>query len=102
VPDAAQTQAIGINNRGQVVGEYVDGDGAIHGFRWDRGVTTLDGPDDAAGTGATDMETTICPRLLMPKGRVNPVLGASNVVHPGGLQAGNDKEARERRSAWLG
>jgi probable HAF family extracellular repeat protein len=51
VPGAVQTRAVGINNRGQVVGEYTDADGMVHGFLWDKGrFTTFDGPD---GTGAS-------------------------------------------------
>jgi probable HAF family extracellular repeat protein len=50
-PGAVQTQALGINRRGQVVGEYLDRNGVFHGFRWDRGrFRTFDGPD---GTGAS-------------------------------------------------
>ena len=49
VPGATQTQTRGINNRGQVVGEYTDTAGGFHGFLWDKGrVVTLDrGPADA-------------------------------------------------------
>jgi probable HAF family extracellular repeat protein len=50
-PGAVQTQALGINRQGQVVGEYLDQNGVFHGFRWDRGrFRTFDGPD---GTGAS-------------------------------------------------
>jgi probable HAF family extracellular repeat protein len=43
VPGAMYTQPLGINNRGQVVGEYQTPDGRSHGFRWDRGrFTTFD------------------------------------------------------------
>jgi hypothetical protein len=46
-----QTQAFGINNRGQIVGDYQEAGGRIYGYRWDKGrFTTIDGPD---GTGAT-------------------------------------------------
>ena len=51
VPGAVQTLAFGINNRGQVVGEYLDADGMFHGYpvgqgavhdvrraRWHRGI----------------------------------------------------------------
>ncbi len=35
-PDAGlQTTALGINNRGVIVGKYTDGDGVQHGFRRD-------------------------------------------------------------------
>ena len=45
------TSPNGINDRGQVVGEYTDADGMVHGFLWDKGrLTTFDGPD---GTGAS-------------------------------------------------
>jgi hypothetical protein len=51
VPGAVQTQALGINNRRQVVGEYVDQAGVFHGYRWEKGrLTTFDGP---LGTGAS-------------------------------------------------
>ena len=43
-----QTQAFGINNRRQVVGEYLDAFGTFHGFLWEKGrFTTIDGPDGA-------------------------------------------------------
>ena len=55
VPGAAQTQAIGINDRGQVVGEYLDADGMVHGFLWDKGrFTTIDVPG-ATGASSTDI-----------------------------------------------
>ena len=43
VPGAAATGVLGINNRGQMVGFYIDDDGAYHGFVRDRkgDVTTL-------------------------------------------------------------
>jgi probable HAF family extracellular repeat protein len=51
VPDAVNTVPHGINNQGQVVGEYTDADGTVQGFLWDEGrFTTVDGPD---GTGAS-------------------------------------------------
>jgi len=31
-PGAVSTQALGINNLGQIVGDYVDGAGVMHGF----------------------------------------------------------------------
>jgi uncharacterized membrane protein len=41
VPGAAATAVLGINNRGQMVGSYIDADGAYHGFvRSRRGVVT--------------------------------------------------------------
>jgi hypothetical protein len=54
VPGAAATAALGINNRRQVVGSYIDNDGAYHGFVRDRNgaVTTLPeapGADPASG-----------------------------------------------------
>jgi uncharacterized membrane protein len=50
VPGSIETQALGINNAGVVVGEYVDADGIFHGFRWKRGrFTTIDGPGSLGG-----------------------------------------------------
>jgi probable HAF family extracellular repeat protein len=50
-----QTQAFGINNRGQVVGEYLDADGRFHGYLWEKEqLTTIDGPD-GTGASATDI-----------------------------------------------
>ncbi|MBO0684002.1 MAG: hypothetical protein J2P45_12650, partial [Candidatus Dormibacteraeota bacterium] len=44
-PDATYTEAHGINDRGQVVGEYGDTAGAVHGFRWEQGrFTSIDVP----------------------------------------------------------
>ena len=43
VPGAAATFLLGINNRGQMVGSYIDADGGYHGFLRDKrgAVTTL-------------------------------------------------------------
>jgi probable HAF family extracellular repeat protein len=50
VPGSIETQALGINNVGVVVGEYVDADGVFHGFRWKDGrFTTIDGPGSLGG-----------------------------------------------------
>ena len=51
VPGAVLTSPNGINDGGQVVGEYTDAGGMVHGFLWDKGrLMTFDGPD---GTGAS-------------------------------------------------
>jgi probable HAF family extracellular repeat protein len=45
VPRARSSQAIGINDRGQVVGEYKDAAGKFHGYLWDKGrFTTFAAP----------------------------------------------------------
>jgi uncharacterized membrane protein len=50
VPGSMETQALGVNNHGVVVGEYVDVDGGFHGFGWKRGrLTTIDGPGSSGG-----------------------------------------------------
>ena len=53
-PDAVgETAATGINNRGQIVGAYIDAEGTIHGFLLDDGVfTPIDHPDAASGPAA--------------------------------------------------
>jgi probable HAF family extracellular repeat protein len=53
-PDAvAETGASSINNRGQIVGGYVDAEGTTHGFLLDDGVfAPIDHPDAASGPGA--------------------------------------------------
>jgi hypothetical protein len=44
-PDAVDTQTLGINDRGQVAGQYVDAAGGFHRFVWERGrYTTVDAP----------------------------------------------------------
>ena len=56
-PGAVFTQAFGVNNRGQVVGEYLDRNGVFHGYRWQHGrFTSYDGPggDSAAITDIND------------------------------------------------
>jgi probable HAF family extracellular repeat protein len=57
-PDAGAgpgTFASGINDRGQIVGFYIDADGRGHGFLWDKGrFTPIDVPGAAAST-ATDI-----------------------------------------------
>src|SRR5436189_65720 len=45
VPGATRTAPFDINNRGQIVGDYVDGGGTSHGFLLDKGTfTTIDPP----------------------------------------------------------
>jgi uncharacterized membrane protein len=45
VPGAQQTRPFGINNLGQIVGEYVDTSGVSHGFLLNQGVfTTINAP----------------------------------------------------------
>jgi probable HAF family extracellular repeat protein len=54
---AVRTQAYGVNDRGQVVGDYLLPDGTIHGYRWSNGrFTTIDGPGGAGAslTGIND------------------------------------------------
>ena len=54
-PARPQTLRHGINNRGQVVGGYLDAEGRPHGFLWDKGrFTTIDVPG-AVATQATDI-----------------------------------------------
>ena len=51
VPGARTTTAYGINNRGQVVGQYQDANGRYHGYVWERGrFTTIDAPGAVATT----------------------------------------------------
>jgi probable HAF family extracellular repeat protein len=51
--DPVRTEPLGLNNRGQVVGPYLDRNGALHGFLWDEGrITTIDVPG-ATGTSPT-------------------------------------------------
>jgi probable HAF family extracellular repeat protein len=60
IPGAMETRTVGLNDRGQVVGEYTDADGRFHGFLWDKGrFTTIDGPD---GTGHPPPPSTIAVR----------------------------------------
>ena len=55
VPGAVRTEADGVNDRGQVVGEYIDAGGRFHGFLWDKGrFTTIDVPG-ADATTVTDI-----------------------------------------------
>jgi uncharacterized membrane protein len=52
----AASAAFGIDNRGRVVGQYVDADGVLHGYLWERGggFRTID-PARGAGTVAVDI-----------------------------------------------
>jgi hypothetical protein len=53
IPGAVIAVARRINDRGQVVGDYLDVDGRLHGFLGDKGrVTTIDVPAPAAGSSA--------------------------------------------------
>jgi probable HAF family extracellular repeat protein len=48
-PGSRSSQAFGINDRGQVVGEYKDSAGKFHGYVWERGrFTTIDVPGATA------------------------------------------------------
>jgi hypothetical protein len=48
---AVRTQAYGINDKGNVVGDYLLPDGSVHGYRWRNGrFTTIDGPGGANAT----------------------------------------------------
>jgi probable HAF family extracellular repeat protein len=51
-PGSTFTQALGLNNQGQVVGDYMDQAGLTHGFVWTSaaGFTTIDDPN---GVGTT-------------------------------------------------
>jgi hypothetical protein len=52
-PGATITSASDVNDRGQIVGAYVDADGAVHGFLLDQDVfTTIDQPGAAGGNPA--------------------------------------------------
>jgi probable HAF family extracellular repeat protein len=72
-PGAVSGQALGINDRGQVVGEYLDPAGRYHGYVWQQGrFTTIDVPG-AAGTSAADINnrgqiTGLTVTLLPPTG----------------------------------
>jgi uncharacterized membrane protein len=56
ISGAVQVQAYGIDNRGRVVGQYVDDDGAFHGYVWEKGhVDVIDGSDSAAAAGELDI-----------------------------------------------
>jgi probable HAF family extracellular repeat protein len=52
-PGAILTEAVGINDNGQVVGDYRDSEGRFHGFFWDAGLfLTFDVPfPEATSTG---------------------------------------------------
>ena len=52
VPGAATTQALGVNNRDEVVGDYIDAQQQTHGFTWSRqrGFQTVDDPHGVGGT----------------------------------------------------
>jgi hypothetical protein len=57
VPGASETRPLGINNRGQIAGWYLDRDGTPHGFLRDRdgGIMTIDAPG-ATVTAALDVD----------------------------------------------
>jgi uncharacterized membrane protein len=56
IPGARQVQALGINDRGQIVGDYLAADGTTHGYLRDHGqITTVDGPAGAAGATVFDI-----------------------------------------------
>jgi probable HAF family extracellular repeat protein len=58
VPGAKQTEARGVNNRGDIVGFYAEAQDQLHGFLYASGVlTTIDVPD-ADWTVATDINNS--------------------------------------------
>lgn len=51
-PASTQTQALDINNAGQIVGQFIDGSGGNHGYLLNGGVfTTIDFPAAQGGVG---------------------------------------------------
>jgi probable HAF family extracellular repeat protein len=50
-PNSTNTQCLGINTKGEIVGFYNDAAGAIHGFHYQSGTWTS--IDDPNGVGAT-------------------------------------------------
>jgi probable HAF family extracellular repeat protein len=89
VPWLATTCAMGINNRGHVVGQYVDEDSVLHGYLWrpGRGFRTIDLPPGASTVGPTGIRGSTAADIndrgdiLVPgpsgfyKGRVAPIGG---------------------------
>jgi hypothetical protein len=56
IPGARQVQALGINARGQIVGDYLAADGTTHGYLRDHGrIITVDGLAGAAGATVFDI-----------------------------------------------
>jgi uncharacterized membrane protein len=52
-PDSTSTQALGLNNKGSVVGVYVDNSGNSHGFVYSITQGTFVTVDDPNGIGTT-------------------------------------------------
>jgi hypothetical protein len=52
-PGSVFTQALGLNNAGQVVGDYVDAGGFMHGFVYYVATGTYQSVDDPNGIGTT-------------------------------------------------
>jgi hypothetical protein len=51
VPDAVTTQALGLDDQGRIVGDYLDKEGVYHGYLWRRGrFTTIDVPRSTGTT----------------------------------------------------
>ena len=76
-PGAVRTQALGVNDRGQVVGDYLLPDGSIHGYRWSNGrFITIDGPGgaDATLTGINERGDIIGAYPSGPTSRLNGFL----------------------------
>ena len=49
---STSTQALGINNLGEIVGDYLDAGGVMHGFLDDAGVFSTIDPSGSTGTTA--------------------------------------------------
>jgi uncharacterized membrane protein len=87
VPGAVLTVALDINNRAQVVGQYLDADGRVHGYLWDKGrFTTIDVPGaplttaeglnnrgQIVGFTADDLDLSSARGFLLAKGIKGPV-----------------------------
>jgi probable HAF family extracellular repeat protein len=58
IPNALYTEALGINNHGQIVGFYLDANLRGHGFLWHNGTsTTIDAPNALFNTVTEDLNT---------------------------------------------
>jgi probable HAF family extracellular repeat protein len=85
VPGATLTFPFGINNRGQVVGFYLDADLVRHGFQFEDGVLTrIDHPLAAADTQAHDINDRGQVVGLYERGASNSTLESSPVATANG------------------
>lgn len=83
VPNASATFAQGINARGDIVGRYLDADGAVHGFLMHKGAfSTIDVPKAfSTGARAINAQGDVVGRTVDGNGNGHGYLATRRTLH---------------------